>query len=156
IQGETGSNSGYTDAVLGVTEVEVMGLVLSLRFLQLLLLSLSLAFPLSLLSQQTTGEQPVTTVKVRTGLVVIPTIVTDKASKPVEDLTKDDFIVKEDGKPQTLAFFEHIRTSPSSAVKPAVPEGVFTNLVRQDQPARLTIIVIDARTTGVTERLEAK
>ena len=133
-----------------------MNLALGSRSHLLLLMSLFLTSAQVLQLQKPTESQPASSLKVRTSLVIIPAIVTDKSGKPVEDLTKDDFVVKEDGKPQTIAFFEHIRTAASSGVRPAVPEGIFTNRVRQDQPSRLTIIAIDARSTGVTERLEAR
>src|SRR5262249_45792282 len=99
-----------------------MNLALGSRFRHLLLVFLFLASASTLQPQKSPEGQPPSALKVRTSLVIIPAIVTDKSGKPVLDLTKDDFVVKEDGKPQTIAFFEHIRTAASPGVRPAVPE----------------------------------
>ena len=49
-------------------------------------------------------------------LKLIQVYVTDKDGKPILDLTKDDFIVTDDGKPQILTEFEkHIFSLPSTA-----------------------------------------
>ncbi len=46
-------------------------------------------------------------IKVRVDLVNMLFTVTDKKSRLVTDLTKDDFAVLEDSKPQTIRFFSH-------------------------------------------------
>jgi Ca-activated chloride channel family protein len=38
-------------------------------------------------------------------LVRVPCVVTDRSGKPVQNLHKEDFILKEDGKPQTIKYF---------------------------------------------------
>ena len=47
------------------------------------------------------------TFKTSTQLVVETVNVKDKSGKPIEGLTKEDFIVTEDGAPQSIAFFEY-------------------------------------------------
>jgi VWFA-related protein len=47
------------------------------------------------------------TFKTSTQLVIETVGVKDKSGKPIEGLTKEDFIVTEDGAPQTIAFFEY-------------------------------------------------
>src|SRR5437773_2192459 len=64
-------------------------------------LFLFLAFAASLFGQ----DQPFT-IRVNTRLVVQTVSVTGKDGKPIEDLTKDDFILTEDGIPQTIGIFE--------------------------------------------------
>jgi VWFA-related protein len=45
-------------------------------------------------------------IRVDTSLVMLDILVTDKTgTRPVEGLTKDDFVVTEDGRPQELSFF---------------------------------------------------
>jgi VWFA-related protein len=111
----------------------------------------------ALFAQKTSETQTSTaTVRVQTSLVVVPAIITDRQGNPVEDLGKNDFILKEDGKPQTISVFEHIQRQPGIDVKIPVPEGVYTNRVKQNQPARLTIIGVDAVSTGMLEKLETR
>ena len=52
---------------------------------------------------QPPGEQ--SAIKVRVELVNVLTTVTDKKNRLVTDLTKDDFRIFEDGKPQDIRFF---------------------------------------------------
>jgi VWFA-related protein len=53
-------------------------------------------------SQLPAGQKPIT---VRVELVNVLTTVTDKKNRLVTDLTKDDFRIFEDGKPQDIRFF---------------------------------------------------
>jgi Ca-activated chloride channel family protein len=58
----------------------------------------------------------VPTLKVQTRLVTIPLNVADAKGAPVGGLTADDFALAEDGKPQKIAVFERLTTSPLSIV----------------------------------------
>lgn len=95
-------------------------------------------------------------VRVQTTLITIPAVVTDKLGNPVTNLTKEDFVVKENGWPQTIAVFEHVKTTDAPILRTVTPDGSFSNRFNQDEPARLTIIVLDAVSTGITERLEVR
>jgi VWFA-related protein len=59
------------------------------------------------------------TFKTSTQLVIETVGVKDKSGKPIEGLTKEDFIVTEDGAPQTIAFFEYqkLPEAPAAAIK---------------------------------------
>ncbi|MGC2402990.1 MAG: VWA domain-containing protein [Acidobacteriaceae bacterium] len=48
---------------------------------------------------------PVTTIPVEVKVVTLPVTVRDKKGKIVRDLTKEDFDLQEDGKPQTIRYF---------------------------------------------------
>ena len=48
---------------------------------------------------------PVTTIPVDVKVVTLPVTVRDKKGKIVRDLTKDDFELQEDGKPQSIRYF---------------------------------------------------
>jgi len=48
---------------------------------------------------------PTTTLSVDVKVVTLPVTVRDKHGKIVRDLTKDDFVLEEDGKPQTIRYF---------------------------------------------------
>jgi VWFA-related protein len=66
--------------------------------------------------------QPQQPIKVTTNLIVEEVSVKDKSGKPVEGLTANDFILTEDGVPQTISFatFERIESAaPSAAPAPS-------------------------------------
>ncbi len=48
---------------------------------------------------------PVTTLKIATRLVAVSAIARNKSGQPVTGLTRDDFLLKQDGKPQPIAYF---------------------------------------------------
>ena len=90
---------------------------------------------------------PAAIIKKRTELVLIPAIVKDRHGVFVPGLTKDDFRVLENGKPQEIKVFEEVTTTaerPREAA-PAAPNE-FTNQLLPEQanrPPRLTIIAFD-------------
>jgi len=55
--------------------------------------------------ESTQGEEPMTTFKARTDLVQVFFNVKDRKGGLIPNLTKDDFEVFEDGKPQTTKYF---------------------------------------------------
>src|SRR5215470_11626974 len=55
--------------------------------------------------QQSTAQTP--TFRTTTRLIVRTGTVKDKNGNPIEGLTAKDFIVTEDGEPQTIAFVEY-------------------------------------------------
>ncbi|HET7108519.1 MAG TPA: VWA domain-containing protein [Candidatus Acidoferrum sp.] len=94
-------------------------------------------------------------IKVRTGLVLIPALVTDAKRARVTDMKKEDFVVLENGKRQEIALFEHITTK-AEVMKPTpVPPGVFTNTVQQGGN-RVTIFVLDLVNSKIEEQKEAR
>jgi VWFA-related protein len=107
-------------------------------------------------SAQDKASSAQSTLRTETVLVEVPVVASDKRGHPVTDLRKEDFQVKEDGKLQTIALFEHLKHVPAPSIGLPVPEGVFTNRVQQTGPARLTIIAIDAVGTAITERQEVR
>jgi VWFA-related protein len=58
-------------------------------------------------------------VRLETELVQIDVVVTDKEGKPVNDLTRHDFELLEDGKPQTISYFS-VGASAGPAPQPAI------------------------------------
>lgn len=72
-----------------------------------------------------TANQP-TTFKTGTQLVVETVSVTDKQGRPVEGLTAKDFVVAENGVPQSVRFFEQqkLPESPAPSVAPSEPENI--------------------------------
>jgi VWFA-related protein len=56
-------------------------------------------------AQSPTPGTPTTTLSVEVKVVTLPVTVRDKKGKIVRDLTKDDFELEEDGKPQSIRYF---------------------------------------------------
>jgi len=57
------------------------------------------------LQAQDAATTPATTIAVDVKVVTLPVTVRDKHGKIVRDLTKDDFALQEDGRPQTIKYF---------------------------------------------------
>src|SRR5271156_2816711 len=55
---------------------------------------------------------PVTTIPIDVKVVTLPVTVRDKKGKIVRDLTKDDFELEEDGKPQSIRYFSQENNLP--------------------------------------------
>src|ERR1700730_2501815 len=69
-------------------------------------LASSLAHAQSQIPPPSKTKQSGSVIRSNSRLVVLDVVVTDKAGHPVTGLTKDDFRVLEDGKPQVIANFE--------------------------------------------------
>jgi len=70
------------------------------------------------------AQQPgtVPTFKADTNLVIVTVFARDKEGRPVKGLTKDDFIVLENGKPQTISVFEYQNLDLPETAKPVEVE----------------------------------
>lgn len=66
-------------------------------------------------------NQAETIVRISVDLVQVDAVVTNSKDEPVTDLTTDDFIILQDGKPQEITNFSFIRTE--EAAKPAPSVG---------------------------------
>jgi VWFA-related protein len=91
-----------------------------------------------------------------TNLVVVDAIVTDQQGRFVSDLTKDDFQIFEDGKPQALATFSLVDVpieSTSAATRPTVDPDVVSN--GRPLTGRVYVLAFDDRhiSAARTERV---
>lgn len=71
------------------------------------------------------GADGVATIKTSTQLVIETVGVKDRSGKPIEGLTAKDFIITEDGVPQTISFLEYqkLPEEPSAPVISAATNG---------------------------------
>ena len=60
---------------------------------------------LALIVQPLQGQETVATLSVDVKVVTLPVTVRDKHGQIVRNLTKDDFVLEEDGRPQTIKYF---------------------------------------------------
>ncbi|HVZ18297.1 MAG TPA: VWA domain-containing protein [Terriglobales bacterium] len=97
--------------------------------------------------QKTSSDKPSPTFTSQTELVLVPTVVTDKSGQHVSGLTKEDFQVLDQRRPQEIKVFEEITTSSGQPqAKSSIVNGEFSNYVNAgtlDSPRRVTIIVFD-------------
>ncbi len=103
------------------------------------------------------------TITVTTRLIYVDVVVRDSSGHPVAGLTKADFAVKEDGKPQPIAFFDdgsrRRPEQPAVAVSPTGPQagiGIFSNTAPSTSPDRAAnLILLDLLNTPQQDQLYA-
>jgi hypothetical protein len=119
----------------------------------LLFVTVSSALHVWALPQQLTKEDLNTpAVRVSARLVLVDAVVTDKSRQQVKRLTKDDFTVLENGKPQNFSVFslELAETAPPRSLE--LPPNVFTNRPEYDMPkGPLSILLLDGLNTAVAD-----
>src|SRR5690348_2177427 len=107
----------------------------------------------ALLAQAPSGDATFTS---STNLVLIPAIVS-KSGNHVPNLTKEDFVVKQDGKPQPIAVFEEVKTNTERVSRAKGENGTFTNVdPSKSGYHRLSIIVLDFVNTPLPDQSNAK
>ena len=86
------------------------------------------------------------TFQVEVNFVDIDAVVTDERGNPVRDLTKDDFELLDDGKPQEISAFSLVDIPlPSATARPAATTGSVSDVKSNAEPlsGRLYVIVLD-------------
>jgi VWFA-related protein len=79
-------------------------------------------------------------------LVTVDVVVADKHGDPVRDLAASDFTIAEDGRPQTVQFFQTVATTgeaPQSGRSVERSHGYSTNVGAQARPERSFVIFFD-------------
>src|SRR6202034_738110 len=81
---------------------------------------------------------------VSTHLVQISVVVRDK-SGPVSNLTKDDFVILDSGKPQTIRVFSVGSDASILPPAPPLPPNTYSDLsqYRSSDPRSVTIVLLD-------------
>ncbi|MGA3090238.1 MAG: VWA domain-containing protein [Terriglobales bacterium] len=93
---------------------------------------------------------------VRTELVLIPTLVTDKSGNHITGLKKQDFAVFENGSEQKVATFEEITSDGHRLFRPK-PANEFSNRVAgEPSNHRITLIVLDLLNTRFADQAYAR
>src|SRR5947209_793192 len=107
----------------------VVGFGFPLRPLRWTILAAVLVSTLAAQNQdppQRNSQQRVFTFKSETELVLVNVVARDKQGNLVQDLKREDFIILEDGKPQTVSSFdyEHIDSTPLPAIAGPAQQSV--------------------------------
>ena len=90
---------------------------------------------------QSTSVPPdasVQTFRTTSRAVLLDVIVSDRKGKPVTGLKQEDFTIIEQGRPQTVSFFEeHTGAIPDAEVElPKLPPNIFSNFSPFPRPTR--------------------
>src|SRR5215469_2086531 len=85
------------------------------------------------------GQAAAVTIKARAELVAVPVVVTDKSGNHVSGLKQQDFIVRENGVEQEIAFFEEVITNTERVARTKPGENSFSNILQAGKtPKRVT------------------
>lgn len=117
-----------------------------------------LLVPLCSLNTQSSAQEAASqegVIRINVNLVQVDAMVTDAKGRPVTDLTADDFVVLQDGRPQTITNFAFVavkNTATATAGTASPPKRAKTTVslppppgaqLRQDQVRRTVALVID-------------
>jgi VWFA-related protein len=83
--------------------------------------------------------------------VIVDVVVTKGSGDPVQGLTKQDFEVKEDGKPQAIDFLEEHTATASASEEPrslpTLPQGTYTNAPLAHVGDAVNVLLLDTLNT---------
>jgi hypothetical protein len=118
----------------------------SLLFAAALALSAA-ALPKQASQSQTQGSVPL--IRANTRAVAVDVVVTRGHDEPVTSLRKQDFHVIEDGKPQSIDFFEEhtALTAPPNIKLVPMPANVFTNVPAAPESDSVNVLLLDLLNT---------
>ena len=86
-------------------------------------------------------------------IVVLDVVVTGKNRRPVTGLHKQDFVLSEDGHPQTIGYFEeHTGEQPLQVSPPDPTPNIFTNIPRVKPSDSVTVLVLDSLNTPLDDQ----
>src|SRR5437016_10658813 len=71
---------------------------------------------------QSFQQNPDNVIRITVNLVQVDAVVTDSKDKPVTNLKKEDFILLQDGKPQTITNFTYVNTRDASVRTISTPK----------------------------------
>jgi len=101
---------------------------------------------------QTTNSQ-IPTIKTEANVVLVDVVVTQRKGEPVVGLHREDFQVSEDGRPQTISFFEeHTGGTVSPVGLPPMPPDVFTNYPTIKTTDSINVLLLDSLNTQAVDQ----
>jgi VWFA-related protein len=99
-----------------------------------------------------------TPLRTETRMVQLSVVVHDKSGAPVENLTKDDFVVTDEKQLQTVRVFE-METNQAPTTRPAaLPANTYTNRLAAQSgvPNSVTVILLDGLNTNISDQNYAR
>jgi VWFA-related protein len=103
-------------------------------------------------AQNSASQTP--TIKSEVRIVLVDVVVTQGKGEPVGGLHKEDLKVSEDGKPQTISFFEeHTGGRISPVTLPPEPPDVYTNYPAIKTTDSINVLLLDSLNTQATDQV---
>ena len=97
------------------------------------------------------------TIKVETRVVLLDVVVTNHKGESIPNLSRDDFHIEEDGKPQSLSSFEeHKTTQPAPVKPPQMPANVFSNFPIAKSADSVNVLLLDLLNTQPPDQALAR
>ena len=113
-----------------------------------------LGIPLLFAQDPIKSEPTDLTIKAYTKLVQVPVIVRDKSGQPVKGLTKDDFVLYEDGKVVKISNFQASTSaeerSQLSVAGLKLPPGEYTNVGPRSRPVERPVVLLMIDATSIS------
>jgi len=99
-------------------------------------------------------DASIQTLRTTSRAVLVDVIVSDRKGKPITGLKQEDFTVIEQGKPQSVSFFEeHTGAVPDADVElPKLPPNTFSNFSPFPTPDAVNVLLLDS----VNTRMESQ
>jgi VWFA-related protein len=114
-----------------------------------------LACPVSIVAQDSVQDSGAT-LRLNSRAVLVDVIVTDRDGKPVTGLGKDAFRITEEGKTQSVSYFEEHRGLAADQEKraeiPQLPPDVFSNYSPIGAPPAVNVLLLDALNTPMPDQ----
>lgn len=131
---------------------EVVVRLHSLPFFPIILLTvLALQTAAQTTSSPDSDQTPVLRANARA--VLVDVVVTDSHGNPVSGLRQQDFKLTENGKPESVVFFEEHKGAPVVPIElPKMPPNVFTNVPVAPEADALNVLLLDALNTPETDQ----
>ncbi len=97
-------------------------------------------------------------IRATTRLVQISVVVHDKHGNPVTGLTKDDFVVLDEKKPQAIQIFSAETNQPPDHPPAPLPPDTYTNRLEEKAgvPTSVTVILLDGLNTKFEDQFQAR
>src|SRR5450631_933481 len=104
------------------------------------------------LRSQTANSQ-IPTIRTEANIVLVDVVVTQGKGEPVVGLHRKDFQVSEDGRPQTISFFEeHTGGRVSPVALPPSPPDVYTNYPTIKTTDSINVLLLDSLNTQALDQ----
>lgn len=109
-------------------------------------------------AQKTESKQPPPAIRVTSRLVQVSVLVHDKHGNPITGLTKDDFVVLDEMKPQEIRVFSVETNDLPAHAPPALPPDTYTNRIQEhgNVPTSITVILFDGLNTEFSDQAYAR